>query len=71
MLSISISTALSTGLFTKSARPTPAHAFADAEADNEDRALFSQEALALAKQALYQRHAASRGLAAQGPAGPG
>ena len=64
-VSINISSALSTGLFTESARSARRSASTDAEADCGDQVSFSQEALALAKQALYRRQTAGRGLAVQ------
>lgn len=64
-VSISISSALSTGLFTESVRSARRSASTDAEADCGDQVSFSQEALALAKQALYRRQTAGRGLAVQ------
>lgn len=64
-VSISISSALSTGLFTESARPARCSASTDAEADCGDQVSFSREALALAKQTFYRRQTAGRGLAVQ------
>lgn len=61
---ISTSSALSTDLFTEPAR-RPSGTTPKTEAGHGDQASFSQEALALARQALYQRQTASLGLVAQ------
>lgn len=64
---ISTSSPLSSALFAEPARSARRSVAADAEngAHHEDKVSFSQEALALARQALCQRQTAGLGLAVQ------
>lgn len=66
-MSITISTPLSSALFAEPARSARRGVAGDAEAGatHGEQVSFSREAVALAKQALYQRQTAGLGLAVQ------
>lgn len=64
-MSIGITNMLSTGFFPDTSRVERHGKSTDADDGHGDRISFSQEALALAKQALYQRQAASHNRAVQ------